>query len=261
MSAGSVAKHPFGRYGLILGGLALYVLFLVVQMPAVWLTSRLPQESAFQVRQVEGNLWQGTAAHITWHAGIESLDLGRLRWALQPGEFLNGRVGLAFELGQAPKLLKGVLLLGRDGHNLKAVQGHLDAAVLGFAARSLSLLQAQGSLIVDIPDFHLGENRIHGEVRADWRGARSKLISAPLGDYHVELRADPDGRRARITVHTLQGALTMNGDGDYYPGKGVKGRLILLPPQDERRNLYSPVLNMLGMSDASGAWVLNFDSH
>lgn len=248
------------RYKLLIGGVLLYILFLIVQMPAVWLVGRMPETSVIKLSGVGGNLWQGTANQVTWRAGVDSLDLGRLRWTLQPGELLGGGIGLAFELGQAPKLLKGTLRMGGDGITLKTVQGQLDAPVLGFASRALSLLQPQGGLALDIASLHLDGHRIHGEAKADWLGARSSLVAAPLGDYRAELRAEPDGRRARITVQTLQGALAMSGDGDYSPGKGVTGRLVLHPPQDERRGLYAPVLNMLGMPDASGAWVLNLDA-
>lgn len=247
------------RYKLLIGGVLLYALFLILQMPAVWLAGRLPETSVIKLNGVDGNLWQGAAGQVTWRAGTDSIELGRLRWTLQPGELLGGGIGLAFELGQTPKLLKGTLRLGGDGITLKSVQGQLDAPVLGFASRALSLLQPQGSLALDIASMRLDGNRIFGEAKADWLGARSGLIAAPLGDYRAELRADPDGRRARITVQTQQGAVGISGNGDYHPGKGLTGRLVLLPPQDERRGLYAPVLNMLGRPDASGAWVLNLD--
>ncbi|MDP1906252.1 MAG: type II secretion system protein N [Pseudomonadota bacterium] len=258
MSAAALSTR--GRSLLILGGVLLYLLFLVVQMPAVWLAAHLPAESPIQLRQVDGKLWQGSAGGVTWRAAVDSLELGRLRWTLQAGELLKGSLGIGFELGQAPTRLQGTLLLGRDGLSLKSVQGHLDAGVIGFASRPLALLQPRGRLALDITELFLSEKRIHGTAKADWQGARSALIAAPLGDYSAVLQAEPDGRHARVTIQTLQGALAMSGDGDYFPGKGIKGRLVLLPPQDERRNLYTPLLNMFGIPDASGAWVLNLDS-
>lgn len=245
---------------MLLGGLSLYVLFLVIQMPAVWLAGQLPEEGALRLRQVDGTLWRGSAGQVIWNAGSDSLNLGQLRWSLRPGEWLQGGIGVALELGHAPKVLTGQVRYGADGLYLTSVQGQFDAPVLGFATRALSLLQPQGILAVDIASLHLTGNRVHGAARVDWREARSGLVAAPLGDYRVELRAEPDGRRARINVQTLQGALAINGDGDYTPGKGVQGRLTLVPPQGERRALYSPVLNMLGMPDATGAWVLNLDA-
>lgn len=255
-AAGALRSH----YQLILGGVLLYLLFLIVQMPVVWLVGRLPADSPVQLRQVEGKLWQGAAGQVVWRAGIDSLDLGRLRWTLQPAELLHGGLGAAFELGRGAEPLKGELSYSGDGIHLRAVQGAIDAPVLGFASRALSILQPQGKLVLDIAELHLSGNRIHGEARADWREARSGLVAAPLGDYRADLRSDPDGRRARITVQTQQGAVAISGNGDYHPGKGLSGRLVLLPPQDERRERYTPVLNMLGMPDASGAWVLNLDT-
>ena len=261
MNAASAAPVPRRQFKLILGGSLLYLLFLVVQMPAAWLIARLPADGALQLGQSSGTPWQGTVRQVAWRVDNERLELGGLAWNWIPGELLHGRLGFNFELGKVPGKLKGIFLVGRDGRHVKAVQGRLDAAVLGFAARPLSLLQPQGSLALDIPDLHWAEKRILGEARVDWQGARSGLVAAPLGDYRFELRAEPDGRSARVTLHTLQGALAMSGEGEYSPGKGFAGKLFLQPPQDERRRLYTPALDLLGRPDASGAWVLNLATH
>jgi len=254
------AQVTRGRFTLILGGLLLYALFLIIQMPATWLVARLPAESGIQLIQASGSPWHGAARQVIWRKGSDYIELGGLTWNWIPGELLHARLGLTFELGQTPAKLKGIFLLARDGLHLTRVQGRLDAAILGFASRPLSVLQPQGSLVLDIPDLHLGEKRIHGEARIDWQGARSALIAAPLGDYRAELRAYPDGRRAHVTLRTLQGALAMNVEGGYIPGKGIQGTLSLHPPQDERRTLYTPILSLLGQPDATGSWLLNLNS-
>ena len=229
-------------------------------MPVAWLVTQLPANSPFLLGQGEGFCWNGSVRQVAWSVASERLELGRLAWKWLPGELLNGRLGFNIELGQAETRLKGILFLGRDGKHLQKVQGKLDAAILGYVSRPLSLLQPQGTLELDIPDLHLTPQRIHGEARLDWQ-ARSSLIAAPLGDYRAELRANPDGRGAHFTMHTMQGALTINGAGDYTPGKGAEGNLTLTPPQDERRRLYTPVLGLLGQADASGAWRLNLGTH
>lgn len=245
---------------LLLGGLLLYLLFLCIQMPAAWLVARLPADSPLQLRQASGLIWRGEVRQVVWQVADDRLELGALAWNWLPGELLNGRLGVKFELAQAPNKLTGSVLLARDGLRLKSVQGGLDAAILGFASRPLSLLQPQGRLALDIADLHLSATRIHGEGRIDWQAARSALIAAPLGDYRAVLRAAPDGRQARVSVSTPQGALAINGEGDYFPGKGLAGRLQLHPPRDESRQHYTPILSLLGQPDATGTWLLNLDS-
>lgn len=246
------------RFALILAGLLLYVFFLIMQMPAAWLVARLSADSELRLNQTSGSPWHGAVRQIIWRKGSDQIELGGLAWDWIPSELLHARLGLTFELGQTPAKLKGIFLLGSDGKHLKTVQGQLDATILGFVARPLSLMQPQGKLALNIADLHLGAKRIHGEAQVDWQNARSGSITAPLGDYRAELQAAADGRSGRISLHTLQGALSMNGDGDYVPGKGITGKLLLAPPQDERRKLYTPVLNLFGRPDAGGVWALNF---
>ncbi len=240
-----------------MAGLSLYLLFLLVQMPAAWLAARIPADSPLQLRQVSGTPWQGTVREVVWQADKQRLRLGGLAWSWKPGEILHGRLGFTFELGRDADPLKGVLLLGRVGHSLKNVRGGLDAAVLGLASQPFGLLEPQGRLAIEIDDLYLGSKRVHGGARVDWQHARSGLIDAQLGDYRVDMKAGSDGRVARITVHTLQGELGISGDGEFQPGKGLQGALRLTPPQDEtRKKRYSSILSLLGRPDAGGTWTL-----
>ncbi len=253
----NVTPLPRRRWWLVLAGLSLYLLFLLMQMPAAWLAARIPADNPMQLRAVSGTAWHGTARAATLNADKVRLQLGGLVWRWLPGEILHGRLGFAFELGQDADKLKGALLSGRSGHSLKNVRGGLDAAVLGIASRPFGLLEPQGRLAIQIDDLYLGRNRIHGGARVDWRHARSGLMDAPLGDYRMDMKAASDGRVARITLYTLQGELAISGDGEFQPGKGLQGALRLTPPQDEaRRKRYSAILSLLGRPDAGGTWTL-----
>lgn len=247
------------RGKLLLGGLLLYLLFLILQMPLAWLIAQIPDDSPVQLRQASGSPWNGEVGQVTWKVDNDRLELGNLAWRWIPGELLHGRIGLNIALTHQGHKLTGTVLLANEGLQLKNLQGSLDAAILGFASRPLSLLQPQGSLSLDIPALSLKQKRIHGEARVDWQNARSGQIAAPLGDYRAALNANPDGRSARLNVHTLRGALAMNGEGEFSPAKGISGSLRLTPPQDESRNRYTPFLSLLGRPDASGTWVLSLN--
>jgi hypothetical protein len=242
--------------GLILGGVALYLICLVIQTPLAWLVTRLPKEGDWQLSQASGSPLNGAVGQISWRSNNIPHELGALSWTWIPGELLNGRLGFSFVFSQEANKLKGVLLLGTSGNYLKAVQGRVDANLLSLTSRLMVPIQPQGSLALDIPELHLSSSRIHGEARVDWLGARSALVAAPLGDYSAALRAEPDGRSARITLRTLQGALAANGEATFTPGKGASGKFFLQPPHDDRSKLYSPILYLFGRPDASGTWAL-----
>jgi hypothetical protein len=237
-------------------GLLLYLLFLTLQLPLAWLIKFVPANYPMQFHQVSGHPWQGNIERITWKIENEHIELGSLAWQWLPSELLNGRLGIQFKLTRVAQQLNGYFLLSRKGYNLKSVQGELDAALLGFASRPLSLLQPKGSITIDIPDLHLSPKRIHGEATIHWLNARSGLVAAPMGDYRANLSSAPDGRRALINIQTLQGALNIAGNIDYSFTQGLDGRLLLTPPSDERSKVYLPALSLLGRPNASGAWTL-----
>lgn len=255
------ARTRSGRAAWILGGVLLYLLFLILQMPVAWLIARLPADVPVQLRQASGTPWQGAVRQVIWQADVDRIDVGSFAWRWRPGELLNGRVGFNFELKKSANQLSGVVLLARNSLALNNVRGQVDAALLGFASRPLGLLQPQGTLGLDVADLFLTRKRIHGAVRLDWRNARSGMVAAPLGDYRAELKSAPDGRRARVDVLTLQGPLAMTGHAEYLPGQVPQGTLRLTPPLDASGKVYRPLLDILGRPNAGGTWVLFFNPH
>jgi hypothetical protein len=249
---------PRWRGGLIFIGALLYLIFLIVQMPAAWLIARIPEDSPVRLQQASGGPWSGKVASVVWRVDAESIELGALNWRWLPGELLGGRIGFQLDLGREANSLGGIVLLEKNGWSVKNLRGPIDARVLGFASRAFGLLQPQGSLMLDIASLHHSTRRIHGAASVDWLGARSGLVAAPLGDYSVQLNSDPDGRRAHFEIRTLQAGLSMDGAGEYFPGKSPQGMLRLKPPAGEGGNVYRPLLNILGRPNAGGEWVLSF---
>jgi hypothetical protein len=248
--------QPRLRGKLIVAGLFFYLLFLILQMPLAWLIARLPADSPIQLHQAKGSAWNGSVRQVIWQAEADRIDLGQLNWKWQPGELLDGRIGFDFELGRTARNIHGSIMLGHNSLVLNNVRGKVDATLLGFVSRPLSLLQPQGNLLLDVANLSLTHKRIHGSARLEWQNAQSGIVAAPLGDYRAELNTDPDGRRALINVHTVQGPLRMNGNAEYLPGKEFRGTLRLTPPQAEGGQAYRPLLSLLGKPDANGTWLL-----
>lgn len=259
MTAATSPRRLRGK--LILAGALFYLVFLLIQTPVSWMISLVPESSPIQLRQASGSPWNGVARQVIWQVDSDRLELGKLSWRWIPGELLDGRIGLKFELDQAANRLTGHVMLGSNGISLKNVQGLADAVLLGFAARPMSLLQPQGSLAVNVPNLFLSDKRIHGDAQLEWLNARSGLVAAPLGNYRAALTSDPDGRRARVDILTLSGPLAMSGNGELQPGKNFQGSLRLTPPRGDDGKIYRPLLDFLGRADASGTWNLFLTPH
>ena len=165
MSAALPPRRMRGK--LIAAGVLFYLLFLVIQTPVSWLIAQLPANSPIQLRQASGAPWQGEVRQVTWKVDDDRLELGSLNWRWMPGELLDGRIGLNFELGKLPHKLAGNVLLSNKGLSLKNLQGQADAALLGFASRPMSLLQPRGSLAIDVPELFLSDTPQDGEIEAE----------------------------------------------------------------------------------------------
>jgi hypothetical protein len=53
--------------------------------------------------------------------------------------------------------------------------------------------------------------------------------------------------------------LSIDGAGEYFPGKIPQGTLRLKPPAGEGGQVYRPLLNILGRPNAGGEWLLSFN--
>lgn len=88
----------------------------------------------------------------------------------------------------------------------------LPAAVLAGLGAPFNTVRPGGVLEIAWSDSEVAGSGFRGEVRVDWRNARSALSTvAPLGAYRLQLSGA--GSEPSFTLRTLEGPLQLSGNG------------------------------------------------
>jgi len=191
-------------------GIAAYLLFLAVLLPASFVASRLAPPQA-ELRDVQGTAWDGSA-RATLRTPQGPVELERLTWSLRPARLLTGRI--AYDVTAAAKGLEARARVERGftACELRDLEARADAAALALLAPLAAAWQPQGEITMTSPLLSWDGTELRGEGRAEWRGAAVALSQVrPLGSYRGELKGA--GGPARVTLSTLEGPLRLTGDG------------------------------------------------
>lgn len=108
-------------------GVVLIMLFLLLQMPAVWVVKKMAPNSPY-IQHVSGNLWQGAAI---WQLPLTASPLsGSATWSWQPWQLFLGKLGAAMTIESGQSLLTGDVSLGKNSWQIKAFNGKITPETL-----------------------------------------------------------------------------------------------------------------------------------
>lgn len=237
-----MAPARLGRWavaGAVLGGAVALIAFA----PASWLADSVAGASngRLLLAEAEGSLWRGSALPVLT-GGPGSRDAAvlpsRLDWSLSP--FFGG---LRLRLSQACCIEPGLEIEWRPGWNGMSIVvkpgaagvGHWPAAWLEGLGAPWNTLRPGGQLRLATQGLTLesrgGVWQVHGRADLDWLQASSRLSTLDaLGSYRIGLTGTPAGAtdgasgaaaRPAITLRTLDGALQLNGNGQW-TARGLK---------------------------------------
>ncbi|MCE2436764.1 MAG: type II secretion system protein N [Pseudomonadales bacterium] len=96
-------------------GFVVFAIALAVFAPAALLTRFIPEGSPLQVKHPSGMLWRGKGA-----LEFDSQSVAMVRWRIAPRHWLDGRLGIDYELGPGSFELEGELTTGGEGTLLTA---------------------------------------------------------------------------------------------------------------------------------------------
>jgi general secretion pathway protein N len=234
---GRPAPALAGRWavaGALLGGIVAMIAFA----PAAWLADAVARASNGRVllAEAEGSLWRGSALPVLT-GGPGSKDAAvlpsRLDWSITP--FFGG---LRLKLSQPCCIDPGLELEWRPGWNKVSIAvrpasgnvGHWPAAWLEGLGAPWNTLRPGGQLRLAtqglVLESQAGVWQVHGRADLDWLQASSRLSTLEaLGSYRIGLVGTPaDGAgdasaaksgRPTLNLRTLEGALQLNGNGQW----------------------------------------------
>lgn len=223
------AARRWGAWGAVIGALV----GLVVFAPASWLAAAVSagSDQRLLLADAQGSVWSGSA-QLLLTGGPGSRDAsalpGRVHWQLRPNW---NRIDL--RLRQACCLERDLVLQFKPGLGRFAVVvpgqtqalGQWPAAWLAGLGTPFNTMQLGGALRLTTSGITFesaqGRWRLIGSLDLDLLGVSSRLSTLDtLGSYRLSVRGgQATGETAAVTLDTMEGALRLNGSGQWAGSK------------------------------------------
>ncbi|MGE6481976.1 type II secretion system protein N [Psychrobacter namhaensis] len=118
----SASSHKRPRKLWWLVGFVLFALFVVLQMPAVWLLEKYAPNTPY-VQHVSGNVWQGS---VIWQLPLSATALtGTAEWSWQPWQLLLGKLGAKVDIHSGQTRLNGQVKIGFNSWQVDDMSGKI----------------------------------------------------------------------------------------------------------------------------------------
>jgi hypothetical protein len=210
------------RWPWALGGLSLFLLFLLLRLPTAIIGAGLNQACGERcaLAQATGTVWTGTA-RIDWrNADKQWRELGSFAWTWLPEELRNGRLAwrIGFDAGG-----DATVSLGRDGWKATAAAVRLPVAALsGLLPAAAGRAGWGGELRVNVQFWGCdwSGTRCDGTAQGQWKDAGVAVVSPRrLGDYRLNFRRQPENPKTILFWNTLAGPLWLRVGGEIVDGQ------------------------------------------
>lgn len=239
------------RLRLLLAGCGLFLLALLLTVPAALLQRVLPPE--LQSAGFAGTLWQGEMHGVQWR-GQPVVD--QLRWDWQLSHLLLGRLTLDVHTQWQQQAGRARLMITPSALQLHQADLTLPLAPLIVDIPALSRFSLRGNVQLVSDEFRWSAGEGRGELQMFWRQARSDYSGDQvMGDYRIDLKAASKGYA--VKVDTLDGVLRIQGDGTGTPGAGWNAGAVIEAPADSMPR-FQTLLSQIGPPNPDGKYVLRY---
>lgn len=250
-------RAPFrlrGRHYLLAA--LVYLALLLAWAPASLLAWALPHftQQAVSLYRAEGSVWRGEAAGIRVKlATSPDLQLGRIRWQLQPLDLLVGRLGYRLQLTGAGIDAEGVLRAGANRGELLETRVELPAKWLEQLSPGLVLWQPGGQLVLKADRIVFSQRGVEGDATLRWLDAVSGQVRPRLGSYRADFEGMENGLKFKLS--TESGPLSLQGLGSWDRGRGVVFNGVARAAPDSRVEL-DGLLGLISPAQPNGDRVI-----
>ena len=232
---------------LVLYGISIYLLFLVINLPAGVVWSFLPEDikRSVNLSNLHGSAWSAGADNIV----VDGFKLGKAEWTLNPfllfiGE-LGGHIKVRNALGKAES---GFSINSDQVIELSDLDSEFSAAIFDPAIRPFML---EGIITSQMDSLQI-QSKVLLEATGtlQWRNASiSGVQDVSLGN--LTFQASPEAKGTRLQVTNEGGLIALSGD-IRLAGNGRYNLNLLLSSRDKQNTDLKSMLAVLGRADAQG---------
>ncbi len=176
--------------------------------PAAWLGDWLASRSKLRLLDARGTVWHGSALVGVSDGRETTLLPGRLDWDVERVTTVRVWARVTHPWLKSPL----AVAVGQQGAAFAKGSAQVPAGILTSIGAPFNTIRPGGVLQVSWSDGELRGAALAGEVKVEWRDARSALSTVvPLGSY--QLRIAGSGNAPTLELQTLAGPLQMQGTG------------------------------------------------
>ncbi|KFZ36610.1 type II secretion system protein N [Shewanella mangrovi] len=234
----------------------LYLVFLLVLLPARVVVALAPLPAGVTLAGVSGSVWHGSADSVV----VDGLQFDQLQWQLSPWGLLTGRANVDFQLGNASTAVNGKGSLSLSSSAIKASGLKFDAPVAFLAGKKQLPFRtvASGDISLFVQQFDQGKpwcEQLSGKAFLNNIGIKNQFGQYPLGDIELSLQCI----KGQIQLATddeknklgIAGTLLLQDNMRYQ----LNGRMKLTEQQPAD---LQKALPLLGKADNNGFYPLKF---
>jgi general secretion pathway protein N len=234
-------------------GLLSYAVFLVVLLPAGWLTwgvARLSDNRVF-LDDGRGTIWHGSGHLFVRDLKGAAQDLGRAEWRLDTLQLLLLRGQVRLHASGPQSDMFATLRATPWGLSLNETRLSASAELASTFYPDASGFAPQGLLRVRTNRLAFGRDGLQGNAELYWDQAGSALSSVqPLGNYRLNVSGK--GKEATLQLATVDGALDLSGQGRWQViGDGVLQLTAIAQAKQQAADL-QPLLRLMGRDLGGG---------
>jgi hypothetical protein len=227
-------------------GLIIYLLFLIINLPANFVWSLAPQQikRSVIVSNLQGSAWSARADSII----VNDFELGKTNWTLNPLLLFIGKLGGHINVRNAMGQAQSNFAIQTDQLvELSDLTSEFNAAMLDPAFR---LFTFAGVIKSDLSSLQLQRKaQLTAIGSLQWNDAA--ISGVQLGN--VLFKASPESKGTRLEVTNEGGEIAISGD-IRVAGNGRYNLNLLLSNRDKRRRDINTTLSVIGggRPDAQG---------
>ena len=242
-------------------GLAFYLVFLVVYIPADWLAWGLARttKGIIHIDQPTGSVWHGAGKLTVYYPQTTPNDFGQAQWTIDPLWLITGQLQIHAESATNATKLQGTMRLGRNRVLFSDVSLTLPAERVGVLYPPVALANPQGQFSLHTRELNISPSAVEGGAELLWQNAASALSTVkPLGEYKLEMTGQ--NKTANLKLSTVRGDLELTGQGQWHLlDSGILQFNGTVLPRGHTEEL-EPLLQLLGNAQGNGARPLTFNA-
>ena len=232
---------------LVAYGISIYLLFLLINLPANVVWSMAPEsiQQSVNITNLHGNAWSSSADNIV----INGYELGKADWTLNPFLFFFGKLGGHMNVRQAFGQAECGYSINSDQQiELTDLNAEFSAAIIDPAIRPFML---EGVITSQLDTLQVQARKLfQASGTLQWRDASiTGVQDVSLGN--LTFKASPEAKGTRLQVTNEGGLIEVSGD-IRLAGNGRYNLNLLLSSRDNRNRDLKSMLAVLGRADAQG---------